>query len=255
MAFASEPKNLVGAVSMRSSPSRRDTATGRTASSSATPTPTARRSSSPSVDERHRSAPGMRERLIAGVEKRLDADAPVGFLLSAAGWTPRWCAPSPGANWVNHPIRTFAIGMDVDAIDLKYAREVAEVHRKRPHRGHHLREEDVHRRAARAGGRSCWAPTTSPPSAPASACIWSASTIHETHRRARAAHRRDLRRAVRLQVHRLRPERRRVPARGGRSACDELHMYDVLRADRCISVQLPGGARARLAIWSSSATP
>ena len=39
----------------------------------------------------------LREKLIAGVRKRLDADAPSAFC-SRAGWIPRWCAPSPGAN-------------------------------------------------------------------------------------------------------------------------------------------------------------
>ena len=67
---------------------------------------------------------GIRERLIAGVEKRLDADAPLGFLLSGGLDSSLVCAIS--ARLLKKPIRTFAIGMDTDAIDLKYAREVAE---------------------------------------------------------------------------------------------------------------------------------
>ena len=39
----------------------------------------------------------LHDLLIEGVKKRLDADAPIGFLLSG-DWIPRWCAPSPGAN-------------------------------------------------------------------------------------------------------------------------------------------------------------
>ena len=66
---------------------------------------------------------GIRERLIAGVEKRLDADAPVGFLLSGGLDSSLVCAIA--ARLLDRPIRTFAIGMDLDAIDLKYAREVA----------------------------------------------------------------------------------------------------------------------------------
>lgn len=65
----------------------------------------------------------IREKLIAGVEKRLDADAPVGFLLSGGLDSSLVCAIA--AKLLNKPIRTFAIGMDIDAIDLKYARQVA----------------------------------------------------------------------------------------------------------------------------------
>ena len=65
----------------------------------------------------------LRRLLIDGVEKRLDADAPVGFLLSGGLDSSLVCAIAQGL--LPHPIRTFAIGMDIDAIDLKYARMVA----------------------------------------------------------------------------------------------------------------------------------
>ena len=66
----------------------------------------------------------IREKLIAGVEKRLDSDAPLGFLLSGGLDSSLVCAI--GARKLKRPIRTFAIGMKKDAIDLKYARMVAE---------------------------------------------------------------------------------------------------------------------------------
>ena len=66
----------------------------------------------------------IREKLVAGVEKRLDADAPVGFLLSGGLDSSLVCAIA--AKKLGKPIRTFAIGMDVDAIDLKYARQAAD---------------------------------------------------------------------------------------------------------------------------------
>ncbi|MCR4622280.1 MAG: asparagine synthase B [Clostridiales bacterium] len=66
----------------------------------------------------------IRDKLIAGVRKRLVADAKVGFLLSGGLDSSLVCAIA--ARESAEPIRTFAIGMDVDAIDLKYAREVAE---------------------------------------------------------------------------------------------------------------------------------
>ena len=65
----------------------------------------------------------IRELLIAGVEKRLDADAPLGFLLSGGLDSSLVCAIS--AKLLHKKIRTFAIGMDQDPIDLKYARQAA----------------------------------------------------------------------------------------------------------------------------------
>ncbi len=66
----------------------------------------------------------IREKLIAGVEKRLEADVPVGFLLSGGLDSSLVCAIA--ARKLQRPIRTFAIGMERDAIDLKYARRVAD---------------------------------------------------------------------------------------------------------------------------------
>ena len=67
---------------------------------------------------------GIRTRLIDAVEKRLDADAPLGFLLSGGLDSSLVCAIA--RKILGKPIRTFAIGMDTDAIDLRYAREAAE---------------------------------------------------------------------------------------------------------------------------------
>ena len=66
----------------------------------------------------------IREKLIAGVEKRLVADAKVGFLLSGGLDSSLVCAIA--ARKSRTPIKTFAIGMSGDAIDLKYARQVAD---------------------------------------------------------------------------------------------------------------------------------
>lgn len=66
----------------------------------------------------------LHELLIDGVKKRLDADAPLGFLLSGGLDSSLVCAIAQRE--LKKPIRTFAVGMDVDAIDLKYARQVAD---------------------------------------------------------------------------------------------------------------------------------
>ena len=66
----------------------------------------------------------IHKKLVAGVHKRLVADAKVGFLLSGGLDSSLVCAIT--ARESKTPIRTFAIGMREDAIDLKYAREVAD---------------------------------------------------------------------------------------------------------------------------------
>lgn len=66
----------------------------------------------------------IHDKLIAGVEKRLVSDAKVGFLLSGGLDSSLVCAIAAKKSAM--PIKTFAIGMEGDAIDLKYAREVAD---------------------------------------------------------------------------------------------------------------------------------
>ena len=69
-------------------------------------------------------AKNIKDKLIKGVEKRLDADQPIGFLLSGGLDSSLVCSIS--SKILNKPIETFAIGMSLDAIDLKYAKEVAD---------------------------------------------------------------------------------------------------------------------------------
>lgn len=66
----------------------------------------------------------IRDKLIKGIQKRLIADAKVGFLLSGGLDSSLVCAVAQ--QFSEKPIRTFAIGMSEDAIDLKYAKEVAD---------------------------------------------------------------------------------------------------------------------------------
>ena len=66
----------------------------------------------------------IREKLITGVKKRLVSDAKVGFLLSGGLDSSLVCAIA--ARESAEPIKTFAIGMSEDAIDLKYAKQVAD---------------------------------------------------------------------------------------------------------------------------------
>lgn len=77
-----------------------------------------------SSDDLETACKKIHDMLIYGVHKRLMADSKVGFLLSGGLDSSLVCAIAQ--KYCNHPIRTFGIGMSEDAIDLKYAREVAD---------------------------------------------------------------------------------------------------------------------------------
>ncbi len=62
--------------------------------------------------------------LTKGVEKRLHADVPVGFLCSGGLDSSLVCAIA--TRIMDKPIKTFAVGIDKDPIDTKYARIVAD---------------------------------------------------------------------------------------------------------------------------------
>ena len=118
--FASEPKNLVGIVSeIRPFPPGHYFKDGefikyRDLSEV----------SSYSSDDVDEIAEKIHDLLIRAVEKRLDSDAPVGFLLSGGLDSSLVCGIA--ASLLEKPLETWAIGMEEDAIDLKYARQVAD---------------------------------------------------------------------------------------------------------------------------------
>ncbi len=78
--------------------------------------------------------------LVSAVKKRLQADAPIGFLLSGGLDSSLVCAIA--AKHSDKPIKTFAVGMSGDAIDLKYAKEVA-LHIGSDHTEVIMEKEDV----------------------------------------------------------------------------------------------------------------
>ena len=75
-------------------------------------------------DSLDKIAEKIHDLLINGVKKRLDSDTPVGFLLSGGLDSSLVCGIA--ASISDKPLETWAIGMDIDAIDLKYAKEVAD---------------------------------------------------------------------------------------------------------------------------------
>lgn len=75
-------------------------------------------------DEQDAIFKGINEKLTKAVEKRMDSDAPLGFLLSGGLDSSLVCALA--ARMTDKPIRTFAVGIEDGPIDTKYARQVAD---------------------------------------------------------------------------------------------------------------------------------
>ncbi len=66
----------------------------------------------------------IHDKLVSGIEKRMISDAKIGYLLSGGLDSSLVCAIAQRNS--KEPIKTFAIGMSEDAIDLKYAKQVAD---------------------------------------------------------------------------------------------------------------------------------
>ncbi len=172
----------------------------------------------------------IRDKLIAGVDKRLDADAPLGFLLSGGLDSSLVCAIS--ALVLGKKIRTFAIGMDQDAIDLKYAREVADYIGADHTEVFMTREQVLQSLEEVIAMLGTWDITTIRASMGMYLCC---KAIHEQT---------DVRVLLTGEISdelfgykytdfAPSPEAFQQEAK---KRVDELYMYDVLRADRCISV-------------------
>jgi len=173
---------------------------------------------------------GIRERLIKAVEDRLDADAPLGFLLSGGLDSSLVCAIS--AKILGKRIRTFAIGMDADPIDLGYAKQAAD-YIGADHTPFYMTKDEVIAtlpELIRLLGT--WDITTIRASMGMYLCC---RAIHENT---------DLRVLLTGEISDelfgykytdFAPGPEAFQAES-KKRIDEIHMYDVLRADRCISV-------------------
>ena len=122
----------------------------------------------------------IREKLTRAVEKRLDSDAPLGFLLTGGtGQQLSACAPSPAKRLENaHPHVRRRHATPTPSTSSTH-REAADASTRRPHRG--LSSRPKRSAAGAPGGR--WrssAPMTSRPSAPASACTLLCRAIHRS---------------------------------------------------------------------------
>ncbi len=120
IAFASEPKNLVGLVDkIYPFPPGHYYKGGKFVCYN-----NITKVDAYNTDDFDTIAKNIKEKLVKGVEKRLDADSKLGFLLSGGLDSSLVCSISQKI--LKKPIETFAIGMNTDAIDLKYAKEVAD---------------------------------------------------------------------------------------------------------------------------------
>ena len=172
----------------------------------------------------------IRIKLTRGIEKRLDADAPLGFLLSGGLDSSLVCAVAAKA--LDRPIETFSIGMDADAIDLKYAREVADY----IHSNHHeiiITRDDVLKALPEVVALLGTFDITTIRASIGMYLVCKA--VHETS---------DIRVLLTGEIsdelfgYKYTDFAPSAEAFQEESAkrIRELHMYDVLRADRCISV-------------------
>ena len=168
--------------------------------------------------------------LARAIETRLDADAPLGFLLSGGLDSSLVCGVA--AKVLDRPLETFSIGMDQDAIDLKYAREVAEFIHSNHHEVIISKEDVIEALEPVIAALGTYDITTIRASVGMYlVCKW----IHENT---------DIRVILTGEVSDelfgykytdFAPDASAFQEEA-RKRIREIHMYDVLRADRCISV-------------------
>ena len=181
-------------------------------------------------DDMDMIARSIHDKLTLGIEKRLDADAPVGFLLSGGLDSSLVCGVS--AKILDQPLQTFSIGMDIDAIDLKYARQVAEYIGSNHHEVIMTREDVIAALEPVIAALGTWDITTVRASIGMYlVCKW----IHENT---------DIRVILTGEISDeifgykytdFAPDAASFQ-KESEKRIREIHMYDVLRADRCISV-------------------
>ena len=172
----------------------------------------------------------IHDKLEMGVIKRLDADAPIGFLLSGGLDSSLVC--SIAQKQLKKPIETFAIGMKKDAIDLKYAKEVADY----LHTNHHeviITKEEVIQSLETVIKILGTYDITTIRASMGMYLICKAIHEHTNIRVLLTGEISDELFGYKYTDFAPTPEEFQKEAK---KRIDEIHMYDVLRADRCISV-------------------
>lgn len=181
------------------------------------------------ADDEQTVCRALRERLIEAVRKRLVADVPVGFLLSGGLDSSLVCGIA--AQILKRPLQTFAIGLNEQPIDLPYARQVAEHIGSNHHEVLFSREDTLSCLADVIRATETWDITT------IRASIGMYLLCRYIHRET------DIKVVLTGEVSDeifgykytdFAPDADAFQ-RESVKRIDELHYYDVLRADRCIS--------------------
>ncbi|MGI6002634.1 MAG: asparagine synthase B [Lachnospiraceae bacterium] len=172
----------------------------------------------------------IHDKLLRGIEKRLDSDTPVGFLLSGGLDSSLVCGAA--AKLLDRPIETFAIGMDIDAIDLKYAREVADYIHSNHHEVIITRDDVINALDPVIEALGTYDITTVRASVGMYLlCRW----IHE-HTDIKVLLTGEISDELFGYKYTDFAPNAEEFQKEARKRIHEIHMYDVLRADRCISV-------------------
>ena len=171
----------------------------------------------------------IREKLVEGVRKRLVADVPVGFLLSGGLDSSLVCGIAQDI--LKKPITTFSVGLDHNPIDIGYAKIVAD-HLKTNHHEVYFNKQDT----LGVLDKLIWYLET-----------WDITTIRASigmYLVCKYIHEKTSIKVVltgeisdelfgyKYTDFAPSPEAFQVESK---KRVDELHMYDVLRADRCIA--------------------
>lgn len=171
----------------------------------------------------------IREKLIEGVRKRLVADVPVGFLLSGGLDSSLVCGIAH--NLMNKQITTFAVGLDHNPIDIGYAKIVADYLKTNHHEVYFNKQDTLGVLDKLIWHLESWDITTIRASI---GMYLLCKYIHEKTqiKVVLTGEISDELFGYKYTDFAPSPE---AFQKESKKRVDELHMYDVLRADRCIS--------------------
>jgi asparagine synthase (glutamine-hydrolysing) len=173
----------------------------------------------------------IREKLIEGVRKRLVADVPVGFLLSGGLDSSLVCGIAQ--NLLGRPITTFSVGLNLNPIDIGYAKIVADYLKTIHHEVYFNKEDTIGVLDKLIYYLETWDITTIRASI---GMYFVCKYIHEKTNIKVVLTGEISDELFGYKYTDFAPDPMAFQ-KESKKRMDELHMYDVLRADRCIASQ------------------